>query len=354
MTKVGQDRKDGEAPQRRLQMADIARLAGVSTATVSRALSHSPLVSEETRARILELAGSLRYSVNVAAQNLRMKQNRTVSVLIPFERATRQHLSDPFLLAMLGSLADALTEQGYDMLLSRVGTDEFSAAAAPFDTGRAIGIIMVGQWERHRQLNEMAARKVPIVVWGAQLPDQLYCCIGSDNVRGGRVATEHLIGQGRRRIAFLGDIGLPEPHQRYQGYCAALAAHHIAIDPQLQVTVPFLSQGGVDGVQALASRGVAYDAVFACSDLLAMSAIDALRARGISVPSDVAVVGYDDIAQAALSHPRLTTVRQPIDVAGQALVAALLSIIGGAAAPSLQLPTELIVRASSGDHGPRG
>lgn len=347
MKKARPEQEGSDKMQRRLQMADIARLAGVSTATVSRALSHSPLVNPETRARILELAGSLRYSVNVAAQNLRLKQNRTVSVLIPFDRATRQPLSDPFLLAMLGSLADALTEQGYDMLLSRIGTDEFDAAAAPYDRGLAIGIIMVGQWERHQQLNDLAARKVPIVVWGAQLPNQLYCCVGSDNVSGGRIATEHLIAHGRRRIAFLGDIALPEPHQRYLGYCQALAAHGIAVDPQLQVNVPFLAQGGVDGVQALAERGIAYDAVFASSDLLAMSVIDTLRARGVSVPADVAVVGYDDIAQAALAHPRLTTVRQPIDVAGKALVAALLSMVQGGAPASLQLPTELVVRASS-------
>ncbi len=103
--------------------------------------------------------------------------------MIPFERATRQDLSDPFLLAMLGGLADALTEQGFEMLFSRIGTDELGAAAAPVDSGRAIGIILVGQWGRHEQLNALATRQVPLVVWGAQLPDQLYCCVGSDNVQ---------------------------------------------------------------------------------------------------------------------------------------------------------------------------
>ena len=338
-----------EGAQRRLQMADIARLAGVSTATVSRALNHSPLVNEATRTRILELASSLKYSINVGAQNLRMKQNRTVSVMIPFERSTRQHLSDPFLLAMLGSLADALTEQGFDMLFSRIGTDELDAAAAPFDSGRAIGIILIGQWGRHEQLNLLAARQVPIVVWGAQLPNQLYCCVGSDNVNGGMRATEHLLALGRRRIAFFGDLDLPEPQQRYRGHCAALVRHGIAIEPPLQVSVSFLPEGGVQGVQEMARRAVAYDAVFACSDLLAMSAIDTLRAQGRRVPEDVAIVGYDDIAQAALFHPRLTSIRQPIDVASAALVASLLALIDGAAAPSIELPTELVVRASAGE-----
>lgn len=328
-------------------MADIARLAGVSTATVSRALSHSPLVNPETRERILELARSLRYAVNVGAQNLRMKQNRTVSVLIPFERASRQHLSDPFLLAMLGSLADALTEQGYEMLFSRISTDEFEAASAPFDSGRVIGMIIIGQWGRHQQLNAMAARHVPMVVWGAQLPNQLYCCIGSDNVQGGLAATGHLLALGRRRIAFVGDIALPEPQQRYQGYCAALARHQLQPDPQLQVSVPFLPEGGAQAVAELARRGLAYDAIFACSDLLAMTAIDALRERALSVPEQVAVVGYDDIAQAALFHPRISSVRQSTDAAGQAMVEALLALVNGTAASSLQLPTDLVVRSSS-------
>ncbi len=329
-------------------MADIARLAGVSTATVSRALNHSPLVNEETRTRILALAQSLKYAINVGAQNLRMRQNRTVSVMIPFERATRQDLSDPFLLAMLGGLADALTEQGFDMLFSRIGTDELDAAAAPFDSGRAIGIILVGQWGWHEQLNLLAARKVPIVVWGAGMADQLYCCVGSDNVHGGMLATEHLLARGRRRIAFLGDVTLPEPLQRYQGYCAALARHGIAPDPRLQVSASFLPSGGVRAIEALAAGGVAYDALFASSDLLAMTAIDTLREKGIRVPEDVAVVGYDDIAHAALFHPRLTTVRQTIGAASQALVASLRALIGGAPTQSVQLPTELIVRASCG------
>lgn len=347
MAKLPGDETGGGA-QKRLQMADIARLAGVSTATVSRALSHSPRVNEETRTRILELASSLKYSINIGAQNLRLKQNRTIAVMIPVDADSHQHLSDPFLLTMLGSLADALTEQGFEMLFSRIRTDQLDAAAVPFDTGRVIGIIMVGQWGRHEQLNQLAARQVPIVVWGAQLPQQLYCCIGSDNVSGGMLATEHLIGLGRRRIAFFGDLALPEPQQRYRGYCAALAKHQLEVDPQLQVSVSFLPEGGEQAVHELARRGVAYDAVFACSDLLAMTAIDSLRAQGREVPAEVAVVGYDDVGQSAYFHPRLTTVRQPIAAAGQALVASLLSIIDGKPAASQQLPTELIVRASCG------
>jgi DNA-binding LacI/PurR family transcriptional regulator len=337
------------AEKRRLQMADIARLAGVSTSTVSRALSGSKLVNQETRDRVLELARSLKYTINIGAQNLRLKQNRTVGVVIPAVSDThaRQHLTDPFFLGMLGSLADALTEQGFDMLLSRVDADQLDAAAQPYDTGRVIGVILIGQWRHHDQLNQMAARGVPIVVWGAQLPQQLYCTVGGDNVAGGLLVTRHLLQQGHRRIAFLGDINLPEAEMRYRGYTQALQEAGLAPDPALQVSVSFLPEGGAEGVQELARRRVQYDALFACSDLLAMTAINSLRALGRSVPGDVAVAGYDDIELSTYFHPPLTTVRQPLADAGRALVASLLELVEGRSAPSQQLRTELIVRGSS-------
>jgi DNA-binding LacI/PurR family transcriptional regulator len=336
-----------EAESRRLQMADIARLAGVSTSTVSRALAGSKLISEETRTRVLELARSLKYNINIGAQNLRMKQNRTVGVVVPYDPDTRQHLSDPFFLSMLGSLADALTEQGFDMLVSRVDASELDAAAAPFDTGRVIGIVLIGQWRHHDQLNQLAARHVPIVVWGAQLPQQLYCTVGGDNLAGGKLAGAHLIAQGRRRIAFFGDINLPEIGQRYEGLCQALAQAGMAADPALLVPASFVPDGGRLAVEELLRRGADFDAVFAGSDLMAMTAINTLRQLGMDVPARVAVIGYDDIELSSYFHPPLTTVQQPIREAGRALVASLLALTEGRPAPSLQLPTQLIVRNSS-------
>ncbi|MET3105969.1 DNA-binding LacI/PurR family transcriptional regulator [Oxalobacteraceae bacterium GrIS 2.11] len=332
--------------QRRMQMADVARLAGVSTSTVSRALSGSKLVNEETRYRIEELARSLSYTVNISAQNLRLKQNRTVAVVIPYDGKTRQPLSDPFFLSMLGSIADALTERGFDMLLSRVDSEELYSASQPYDTGRAIGIILIGQWRHHDQLNQMASRKVPIVVWGAQLPQQLYITIGSDNVSGGFLATEHLILTGRKQIAFFGDIQLPEIGQRYEGYCKALAQYKIKLNPQLFVAASFSEDGASLALKELQSRKVKFNGLFACSDLLATSVINTLRDQHVQVPQDVAVVGYDDIEQARYFHPPLTTIRQPMQLAGQTLVNALLEIVEGKAYTPQLLPTQLITRSS--------
>jgi len=345
MTK-NKDARPATAAQPRLQMADIARLAGVSTGTVSRALSGSPLVNEETRTRIAELAKSLNYVVNVGAKNLRLGQNRTVAVVIPVDSETRQHLTDPFLLGIMGSIADALTERGYDMLLTRVDAERLDLAAEPVETGRAIGAILVGQARHHDQLNELAVRKMPIVVWGAHLDRQLYSVVGGDNRRGGYLATRHLLEIGRRRIAFLGDIGLAEVALRYEGYQQALAEFDLAPVPALVQEVSFLPESGGQAVDKMLEEQTAFDAIFACSDLLAMTAMVALHKQGIKVPADVSVIGYDDIQMAPHFNPPLTTVRQPIDQAGRALVESLVALIGGDAPKPVLLETDLIVRAT--------
>lgn len=332
---------------KKLQMVDIARLAGVSVATVSRALNGSALINPETTKRVQELARSLNYSINVSAKNLRMGENRTVAIVIPFDRKTRQTISDPFFLGMLGSLADALTEQGYDMLLSRVDADHLDKLAELYDTGRARGIIVIGQWGHHDQLNALAARGVPLVVWGANLPRQLYCSVGSDNMTGGEEAAGHLLAQGRHRIVFLGNIELPEVAQRFQGYLNAHRKHKVQTNPELQINVSFTTQQAKEDIERWLARGLQFDAIFASSDLIAMTAISALQARGLRVPQDVAVVGYDDIDAAGHFHPPLSTVHQSIDSAGPHLVTALQKVISTGATDPILMPTTLVIRGSS-------
>lgn len=331
----------------RLQMEDIARMAGVSTSTVSRALNRSSLVNAETRERIEKLAQSLRYSVNVGASNLRLQRNRTVAVVLPFDSSTRQTVSDPFFVRMLGGLADALTARGYDMLLSRVDAERLDLAGDLAASGRAIGVILIGQWHHHDQLNELAARHCPIVVWGAHLPQQMYCTIGGDNIAGGMLATEHLIANGRRRIAFFGDIELPEVGHRFEGYHRALANHGIAVSQELVRRTPFVEGSARRAVEKLLAAKPRLDAIFASSDMLAIEALGALRDHEINVPDDVAVVGYDDIILARFLRPALTTIRQPIEDGAEALVDALLKIVDGKRPKPQILPAELVVRESS-------
>lgn len=331
----------------RPQMADIARIAGVSRATVSRALNGSKLLNPETRERIVDLARSMNYSINVAAKNLRLKQNRTIAVIVPFDPSTRQHLSDPFFLSLIGSIADALTARGLEMLLSRADVNELEVATQCVDAGRASGIVLIGQWHLHDHLNELARRAVPFVVWGARMIDQVYATVGGDNALGGELATAHLLQSGAKRVVFLGDTGLPEIAERFQGYRRAHERAGLKPISRLCRDTPFVQASIIADVEDLVNSGARFDAVFAASDLMAMTAISTLRRLGRRVPDDILVVGYDDIQLASFFHPSLSTVRQPIESAGEQLVESLLEQLAGRAPASRQLVTELVVRESS-------
>jgi len=190
-----------------------------------------------------------------------------------------------------------------------------------------------------------------MVVWGTKSPGRQYCTVGSDNEGGGFRATSHLIARGRRRVAFLGDATLPEVKLRFAGYRRALRRHHIAFDRALYVATEFTVESAARSIAALLRDGPPFDAVFASSDVIAMSAIQTLHSANVDVPDAVSVVGYDDIRMAASYTPALTTVRQNIEAGGHALVSRLIALIRGERIGSLVLPTELIVRRSCGADG---
>ncbi|MBE1160328.1 substrate-binding domain-containing protein [Dyella acidiphila] len=331
---------------------DIAHLTGVSQSTVSRALRGSPLVSEETRQRIKAAAEQLNYKVDKNASNLRSQHSGTLALLL-FEDPTADdsHIN-PFFLSMLGSITRACAQRGYDLLISfqQLSYDWHADYA---DTKKADGIILLGYGDYlayRDKLEKLAAQGTRSIRWGAVLPDQPDVSIGCDNLQGGHAVTAHLLEQGCRRIAFLGDASshYPEFFERYRGYVAALQEAGLTAEAALQVDAnESTEEAGYNAMAVLLERGTAFDAVFAASDLIAIGAMRALANRGIKVPDQVAVAGFDDIPMARFLNPPLTTVLQDTKLAGETLVDNLLRLIRNESVETRLLPVRLVVRRSS-------
>ena len=331
---------------------DIAYRAGVSQSTVSRALRNSPLVSKETRDKVQSIARELNYKVDINARNLRSKHSKTIALLLCEDPGTGDSLINPFFLSMLGSITRATANRGYDLLIS------FQQSSADWqadyeDSHRADGIIFLGYGdyitysERIAKLEEEGAH---FITWGPVMPEQPGIFVGCDNQDGAYRAVRHLLGLGRRRIAFLGgaDEHAPEFKESYQGYCHALTEAGIAVEAPLQVDAETSEASGYRALQQLRAAGLAFDAVFGASDLIAIGAIKALQEEGVHVPADIAVVGFDDIPTASYTHPPLTTVQQDTKVAGELLVENLLKLVEGQPVASQLLEARLIVRGSCG------
>ncbi len=334
-----------QSPNTRTQMADIARLAGVSASTVSRALSGHPAIALATRERIAELARSLNYQVNAGAANLRKRTNPTIGVLLLNDNM--QAMSDPFILKLLGHIADELDQRGMALLLRRAAPNDPSSMAAMVDSGQAGGLIVIGQNSLNQDINALFARGIPMVVWGAKLPDSAYPVVGSDNEQGGYLATRHLIEQGCERIAYMGEYEHAEAHLRHQGYLRALQEAGLSSSAHLHIHASFDSRGARARFADWLQAGHRFDGVFCISDVAALSAIAELTDRGIQVPEAVKVVGYDNIELGAYLHPTLSTIDQPTQLAAQHLVEGLLQLMQTGQALSQRLPTRLIARESS-------
>jgi DNA-binding LacI/PurR family transcriptional regulator len=332
---------------------DIAYLAGVSQSTVSRALRDSPLVNRETRQRVQSIAKELNYKLDKNASNLRTQRSATLALLLFEDKTTDDSLINPFFLSMLGSITRACARQGYDLLISfQQLSDDWHADYR--DSHKADGLILLGYGDyliSRPKLESLAEQGTHFVCWGATVDDQPGVSIGCDNRNGGDLAASHLLAQGRRRIAFLGNATdhFPEFNDRFHGYCAALERAGVGIDPQLQVDViDSTEHDGHRGLQELLSRGVGFDAVFAASDLIAIGAVHALAAAGLRVPHDVAVVGFDDVPTARFANPPLTTVMQDTKRAGEMLVDAVIRMISGEQVASTRMPARLVIRRSCG------
>lgn len=334
--------------RRSTRLEDIAALAGVSISTASRALNDSPAVNARTKQLIWKLAREHDYPFRRYMPTGPIGATGTVALVVPRPQGRESQLDDPFFLELVAGISDGARERGCDLLVSHFAPTSFDDLSAAMNTSRADGVIFLGQSSLHHALNRLASSDARFVVWGAQLPDQAYPSIGSDNVLGGRRATLHLARLGRRRIVFLGDTEAPEVAQRVRGYGEALDQSDISPNENLMVPAHFTVESAEASMDALIARGTSFDGIVAASDLIALGAVRSLLNAGRRVPEDVSVVGYDDVPFARYSRPALTTISQDTERAGRLLVSKLLDAAGGGEMRSERIATDLIVRGSCG------
>lgn len=332
-----------DSPRRVRTLVELAAIAGVSPGTVSRALAGKGIVNARTRERITALATQHGFSLNQMASRLRRRRTGVVGIVVPLGHERRQHLSDPFFMTMIGHLADALTENGYDLMLSRVIPDADDWLERIVNSGMLDGVFLLGQSDQFDAIERVAAHYLPLVAWGGHVPGQVHCSVGSDNRAGGRLAGEHLLSRGARRIAFLGDVRAPELRQRFDGLSDALHAHG-APAPLLLETHLATDVMGEEIGWHLDRHGDGIDGIMAASDLIAVRTLRALADRQIPVPGRLQVVGYDDLPLAMQAVPRITSVRQEFATGAVAMVERLFARMAGQPIGSLHLQPSLSVR----------
>ena len=330
------------------RLEDIARLAGVSIATASRALNDSPAVNDRTKQTIWKLAKEHDYPFRRHMPAGPIGAQGTIALVVPRPQGREGRLSDPFFLELLAGVGEAARERGCDLLMSHISPANYDELSAALNTSRADGVIFLGQSSLHSAFNRLVDADHRFVVWGAELPDQDYCSIGSDNISGGRRATLHLARLARKRIVFLGDLDPPEAMQRHRGYLDALGQSGLDVDADLIVPAHFEVESAEAAVDALIRRGLDFDGVVAASDQIALGAVRALLHAGVEVPGQVSVIGFDNVPFSRYSRPALSTIAQDTMKAGRLMVSKLLDHGGAAAGRSERVPTELIVRETCG------
>lgn len=291
---------------RRVTMQDVARLASVSTKTVSNVLNGHPKATEETKARVLEAVDLLGYRINVAARNLRQGKTGQISLALP-------ELKNPYFAELADLVLEEAKSYGFKVLVQQTNFDR-DAEVAILEGAQALGVdgvifspLMLGQADL-RLFNV----DFPLVLLGEAVFDVGLDHVTMSNVEAARAATEHLLDAGRSRIALVGaDPGDVRGASglRLRGYKEALAARGIPVDETLIVGEDrWHRDKGSDAVETLLARGARIDAVLALNDLLAFGAIHALKRNGLSVPQDVAVIGFDDTEAAQYTVPSLSSI----------------------------------------------
>ncbi|WP_321470606.1 LacI family DNA-binding transcriptional regulator [uncultured Paludibaculum sp.] len=329
---------------KRASIKDIARLANVSHSTVSRALSGSPLISPETVSRIRQIALESGYRPSAAARSLVTSRTSTIGVVVT-------SIADPFAAEVVLGIEDAANERDYSVLLANSNAlpERELKVVHAFEERRVDGIIVTSSRVGAVYAEVLSQARVPIVLLNNQHPSEFMHSVMIDNFAASFAATRHLIDLGHKRIAYIGDrFGCQSDTERCGGYRAALEQAGLPFRPEFLVPGNGGPDGGATAMGSLLALPNLPTAVFCYNDMTAFGAMGAASARGLGIPSDLSIVGFDDLFFAQFSAPPLTTVRQPMRDMGRLAVENLLKLLAGdSAVPNANVPGELIVRHST-------
>lgn len=320
----------------------VAELAGVSTATVSRTLAHPDQVRKETRDLVLEAVRTVGFVPNRQAVDFRQRSTKNVVLLV-------RDITNPFYLEIYRGIEELAFANGYRVLMGDARGDD-TRVLRYVDMVRnrqADGLILMMGW-LPAVLTD--ANMPTTVVALEMLPDYDFPAVSVDNRKGARIAVEHLLALGHRRIALVGGPSrLMMSSDRYAGYVDALTAAGIAVDPDLLLPGDFHIAAGRAAVRHLHDQQIDYTAIFCTNDEMAVGAVNELRALGLQVPTDVSVIGFDDVDFALSSDPALTSVRQPRLEVGRRAMQMMVDLLSGKplATRLYEADVELIVRSST-------
>lgn len=335
-----------------LNLDDIARLAGVSRATVSRVINNHPDVSAATRQKVQDVIDKYHFKPNLAARMLVTQKTHIIGIII--SNPTRTFRSY-YTSILFQGINDVTYERDYATLIwwQRMAVEKDRFSERILQQKRLMDGMLISSAEIENTLTDrLMEMGVPFVMMERPLhASDRISFVTVDNLQSAEGAVEHLIKLGRRRIAHI--IGLPgnaDSQDRLTGYRMALEANNIPFDPKLIVDGSFRRESGDVGMRKLLARDIPIDAVFAGNDEIADGALMVLKQNGIRVPEDIALVGFDDVPLAQDSSPSLTTVRQPIYERGAHATTLLLDMIEGKVTEPQQviLPTQLVIRQSCG------
>jgi DNA-binding LacI/PurR family transcriptional regulator len=330
-------------------IAEVARLATVSTATVSRVVNGSPNVRPATREAVLAAIEQLGYTPNRAARTLVTRRTDTIALVVS-ESETRV-FSDPFFPSIVRGISAALAQTELQLLLLMARDDREHAKVERYvRQGHVDGVILMSLHGDDPLPKTLPRLGVPTVLVGRPRRDERLPWVDADNRGGARAATAHLLARGRKNVATItGPLDMTVGVDRFDGYRDALREAGRRFRKVLVAHGDFGKESGAHAVRALAERAPDMDAVFVANDPMAIGALEALRSLGRRVPDDVAVIGFDDIADAALTDPPLTTVSQPLEEMTKALAELLLQRMNGLGDEdeSVVCATHLVTRGSA-------